>query len=95
MKIERMETVPSSRTELERHLFLLAEAIKGDKFRLSSGMTHAIDGLRRLRKLPNGRVDFLSLDESTRLTANMLANMGQMTSPGDAQRSNEQSDVAD
>jgi hypothetical protein len=35
----------------------------------------AIDGLLRVRYLPNGRTDLLSIDEGTRLTANMCARM--------------------
>ena len=79
MKIERMRNIPSSRAELERHLFLLGEALKSGKMRFASGLS--LDGLRRLRKLPNGRVDLLSLDEMTRLKANMMANMPNFSVP--------------
>lgn len=39
----------------------------------SAQVTHAIEGLLRVRRLPNGRIDFLSVDESARLQANMTA----------------------
>jgi hypothetical protein len=32
-----------------------------------------LEGLARVRYLPNGRIDFLSVDESARLQANMTA----------------------
>ncbi len=35
----------------------------------------SLDGLLAVRHLPNGRVDLLSVDESTRLLANMTSNM--------------------
>jgi len=59
---------------MERNLFLLSESLREDKIRFASHLRGMLDGLRRLRKLPNGRVDLLSLDEATRLNANMLAN---------------------
>lgn len=34
-----------------------------------------IEGLQKVRELPNGRIDFLSVDELTRLQANMHATM--------------------
>jgi hypothetical protein len=36
------------------------------------GLSSLVDGLTRVRYLPNGRIDFLSVDESARLTANMM-----------------------
>lgn len=83
MKIERMRSIPTSRGEMERNLFLLEEKMKSGKFFIAQGMTHTIDGLRRLRNLPNGRVDLLSLDEMTRLSANMMANASQHISQSD------------
>lgn len=68
--ISRM-TTPKSRSDFEHHFFLLAERINQDKLRLARGIR--TDGLRRVRKLPNGRLDLLSIDEMTRLMANMCA----------------------
>jgi hypothetical protein len=81
MKIEPMQNVPTSREELERNLFLLGEKIKDGKFIVGPTLSHTIDGLQRLRKLPNGRVDLLTLDEMTRLNANMIANWEQQIAP--------------
>lgn len=61
-----MET-PESREDFERNLHLLEEKMNDDRF--------ATDGILRVRHLPNGRVDMLSIDESTRLMANMCAMM--------------------
>jgi hypothetical protein len=76
-----MEQIPTSRRELERNLFLLGEKLKDGKIKFHPRVIHTIDGLMRLRKLPNGRVDLLSLDEMTRLNANMLADMEQQIPP--------------
>jgi hypothetical protein len=43
------------------------------KFHLAEGIS--LDGLARVRFTPNGRIDFLSVDESARLEANMMPNM--------------------
>lgn len=63
---------PSSRAKFERNLHLLAETMRQGKFRIASGLSRAIDGIRRVRVLPNRRIDLLTVDESTRLTANMI-----------------------
>lgn len=64
---------PSSRAKFERNLHLLAEAMRQGKFHIARGLSHSIDGIRRVRRLPNRRIDLLTVDESTRLTANMMA----------------------
>ena len=71
MKIESMNT-PATREEFERHMNLLAEQIKKGKMSFLPGTERGIEGLFRARLLPNGRLDLLSIDESTRLQANMM-----------------------
>jgi hypothetical protein len=83
MATKRMYS-PSSRAELERNIFLLGEKMRAGKIHFARHMSHTMDGLRRLRKLPNGRVDLLSLDEMTRLNANMMANMPTLLPPATA-----------
>lgn len=39
---------------------------------MQEGLTRSIAGIARVRFLPNGRTDFLSVDESARLQANMM-----------------------
>lgn len=60
---------PTTRAEFERRLHLLREQIKNGKMFFPKGMKL---GLVNVRFLPNGRIDFLSVDESTRLQANMM-----------------------
>ncbi len=61
---------PQTRAEFEHGFHLLSRQIKDEKFHLAQGLTHALDGLARVRFLPNGRIDFLSVNESARLLAN-------------------------
>jgi hypothetical protein len=63
---------PSSREKFERNLNFLAEALNRGQFIVARGLSHTIDGLKRVRYLPNHRVDLLTVDESTRLNANMM-----------------------
>lgn len=69
--IRPMET-PQTRDEFERRLYLLRERLRQGKMFFSSNVVRHLDGLQRVRVLPNGRIDFLSVDESTRLQANMM-----------------------
>jgi hypothetical protein len=62
---------PHTRAEFERNFHLLHRQIEDGKFHVHRGIL--LDGLARVRFLPNGRIDFLSVDESARLNANMIA----------------------
>jgi hypothetical protein len=62
---------PRTRAEFERNFHLLHRQIEDGKFHVARGIS--LDGLARVRFLPNGRIDFLSVDESARLNANMTA----------------------
>lgn len=64
---------PRTRAEFERNFNLLHRQIEDGKFKVAQGLSHAIEGIARVRYLPNGRIDFLSVDESARLEANMMA----------------------
>lgn len=66
---------PRTRAEFERNLNLLHRQIKDGKVHIAPGLSRLLDGLARVRSLPNGRIDFLSVDELARLDANMIANM--------------------
>ncbi len=63
---------PRTRAEFERNFYLLYKQILDGKFHVAQGLSRSLDGLSRVRYLPNGRIDFLSIDESARLLANML-----------------------
>ena len=62
--------VPITRAEFERNFHLLREQIKQGRFHVAEGLGL---GLEKVRFLPNGRIDFLSVDELARLEANSIA----------------------
>ncbi len=68
----RQSKPPSSRAEFERNLCFLGEAINDGRFHVQPGLTSTIDGIRRVRFLPNRRIDLLTVDETTRLNANTM-----------------------
>jgi hypothetical protein len=63
---------PRTRAEFERNFNLLHRQIKDGRFHIAQGLLRSLDGLTRVRFLPNGRIDFLSVDETARLQANMM-----------------------
>lgn len=72
MKMTAMNT-PSTRREFERNFQITAEFMKEGKMHFSDKVEGTINGLLRVRYLPNGRIDFLSVNEMARLHANMTA----------------------
>ena len=64
---------PATRSEFERRLHILRARVQAGKMSIASGIQ--IEGLLRVRLLPNGRIDLLTVDEFTRLNANMMAQM--------------------
>lgn len=66
---------PKTRAEFERNFNIMNEMMINDKIRFASGLHRAVNSLMKVRVLPNGRIDFLSVDESARLQVNMMANM--------------------
>lgn len=71
MKTATMAT-PESRAEFERRVQVLAEQLRLGKMAFSEQVSRAADRLLDVRLLPNGRVDLLSIDESSRLLANVV-----------------------
>lgn len=63
---------PTTRAAFERKMHILKEVIETGRIKFAMGIR--TDGLTRVRYLPNGRIDLLSIDESTRQKANMLEN---------------------
>jgi hypothetical protein len=63
---------PLTRAEFERNFHLLRRQIEDGKFHIPSDF-RSLNSLARLRFLPNGRIDFLSVDEMARMQANMMA----------------------
>lgn len=75
---------PNTRAEFERNFHLLHRKLELQQISSASHLMHTLEGLEHVRRLPNGRVDFLSVDESARLQANMMANMEKMPPPDPA-----------
>ena len=73
--MQRMNSIPATREDFERNLFLMKERMRSGKLRIGASLHHAIRGIQRVRKLPNSRIDLLSVDECARLLANTLANI--------------------
>ena len=74
MKMKTMDQ-PMTRCEFERRFNVLRERICNGKMMFSkNAVRHTVDGLTNVRYLPNGRIDFLSVNEMARLEANMTAN---------------------
>lgn len=65
--MNRMNT-PRTRCEFERNFALLHRQLAEGRFRFP--IDYPMDSILRVRYLPNGRVDFLSVDEMARLNAN-------------------------
>lgn len=76
MNIEQMG-IPENRQEFERNFFIAAELLRNGKTHFSSKVKRSVDGLRKVRVLPNNRIDFLSVDEAARLHVNSTANFSQ------------------
>ena len=58
-----------SREEFERHFFLFSEK----KIHIPENVIHSMDSLKRVKFLPNGRIDFLSVDELARCLVNTMS----------------------
>ncbi|WP_336992020.1 AVAST type 1 anti-phage system protein Avs1c [Bacillus toyonensis] len=73
MRMTTMNT-PSNRREFERNFHIAGEMIKEGKMQFSNELVETVNSLLKVRYLPNGRIDFLSVNEMARLHANMSAN---------------------
>lgn len=69
---------PITRREFEYRMNLLEEKIRNGKFHISSHCLAMYDGLTKVRRMDNGRIDLLTVDESARLTANMMADFNKL-----------------
>ncbi len=73
MRMTNMNT-PSNRREFERNFHIAGEMIKEERMQFSNEFVETANSLLKVRYLPNGRIDFLSVNEMARLHANMSAN---------------------
>ncbi|MGI2078317.1 AVAST type 1 anti-phage system protein Avs1c [Shewanella putrefaciens] len=72
MNFETYDT-PETRSEFELRFHYLHNIMKQGKFHVNANIS--MEGILKLRKLPNGRIDFLSVNEQARLHANMMYHM--------------------
>lgn len=72
MKYEPMRSVANNRSGFERNFFILAELMRNGKMHFSSHTQ--VEGISKVKYLPNGRINFLTVNESARLMANSSAN---------------------
>jgi hypothetical protein len=75
MKVEPMNETPTCRAEFERNANEYAEQLRDGRIHISPQATRSITGLLRVRRLPNGRIDLLSIDETARLSMNLAAHL--------------------
>lgn len=68
----------SSRENFERHFNILEELLRNGRMSFTEGSMKSVEGLQKVRKLPNGRIDFLTVNEMARLSANSAANFENM-----------------
>ncbi|EOY4669476.1 AVAST type 1 anti-phage system protein Avs1c [Vibrio vulnificus] len=64
---------PETRSEFELRFHYLHNIMKQGKFHVNANIS--MEGILKVRKLPNGRIDFLSVNEQARLNANMMYHM--------------------
>lgn len=72
MDLVKMER-PNTREEFENRINRLHYSIVNRKMLFCNGVNQmSIEELIRMRNMPNGRIDLLTVDESARLSANMM-----------------------
>lgn len=76
-KMTDMKT-PRNRLEFERNFNLLKEQGYQGKMHFMQGTSHVMDSLNKVKILPNGRIDLLTINEGARLQANMMNNFANM-----------------
>jgi len=70
--MEGMQT-PKTRAEFEHRFHLLKEQMSQGKIHFGTGAILGAHGIEKVRLLPNGRIDFLSVNESARCLVNTSA----------------------
>ncbi|MNF01501.1 hypothetical protein D3C80_2004980 [compost metagenome] len=86
-KIEAMKT-PETRAEFEHRFNLLHNSIDQGRY---SFPRDCVDGLMALRRLPNGRLDILSVNQDVRMQMNMMVQFADVMKgslPGDTRTAN-------
>lgn len=73
MNINAMN-IPHTREEFEYRMNLLEVAVREGKMKFASQCMGVVDSLIKVRRMDNGRLDLLTVDEAVRLQANMMSN---------------------
>ena len=73
---------PSTRSEFEHRFHRLHELMRQGRYAQARGVGESI---LDVRNLPNGRLDFLSVDESARLLVNTMLQFANVRFPNDAE----------
>jgi hypothetical protein len=61
----------TSRYEFERNFNILAELLLDGRMNFSHQSIRSVENLKKIRKLPNGRIDLNTINELARTVANM------------------------
>lgn len=68
--------IPNTREDFENRINRLHYSIINNKMHFCSGVpSMSIEELLQMRCMPNGRADLLTIDESVRLSANMMVQL--------------------
>lgn len=78
MNIDPMEQ-PKTREQFENNFHVLSVKLQNEQIKFSAQVPVTMTGLQEVRLLPNNRIDFLSVNESARLQANMMNHMTKYT----------------
>lgn len=82
MNFEFMER-PMTRSEFEHRFNMLENMIKNGRMSMAPHLYRSMESLMNVRRLPNGRIDFLSVDEMARLHVNTMSQMSKWDLPKD------------
>lgn len=63
-----------TREDFERNFHILQEKMRTGSIKFSANVIGTTEGIQKVRKLPNGRIDFLSVNEMARCLVNTISN---------------------
>lgn len=66
---------PLTRREFEYRMNLLEATVRKGKIIISNQCTGVVESLIKVKRMDNGRIDLLTVDEVARLQANMMINL--------------------
>lgn len=79
MNYREMNSIPQNRREFERNFHLVQESMMNGYLQFAPEVKKSVEnGILKVRYLENGRINFLTINESARSLANIVANRGLM-----------------